>query len=365
MRMSPERFEHLLSMVAPVIKKEGCRSRAPIPPAERLCICLRYLATGESQQSLSFSFRVGRATVSNIVKEVCAGIWESLRETFLKAPEEIQDWLRISREFENEWNFPHCLGAVDGKHVCMECPKGAGSAYFNYKKFHSLVLMAACDAKYCFTLLDIGGYGRDNDAAIFTESIFGKMFEESPTDLHIPSPQLTGAEMLPYVLIGDEIFALKPWFMKPFPGRDLNENKCIFNYRLSRARRTIENAFGILSAKWRIYRKPIRADVGTVEKIVKATVCLRNYLRLTENATYVPSGFVDCEKSDGEIVPGDWRGIIQNDEGGLVNARQLGGNRYGFEASTTRDSFMRYFISEEGKLDWQYQHVRSCGTVHK
>ena len=110
MRMSPERFEHLLSMVAPFIKKEGCRSRAPIPPAERLCICLRYLATGELQQSQSFSFRVGRATVSHIVKEVCVGIWESLRETFLKAPEEIQDWLRISREFENEWNFPIVLG---------------------------------------------------------------------------------------------------------------------------------------------------------------------------------------------------------------------------------------------------------------
>ena len=75
------------------------------------------------------------------------------------------------------------------------------------------------------------------------------MFEESPTDFKIPSPQLTGNEMLPYVLIGDGIFPLKPWFMKPFPGRNLNDNRRIFNYRFPKARRCIENTFGILSAE--------------------------------------------------------------------------------------------------------------------
>ena len=138
------------------------------------CICLRYMETGDSQQSLSSSFKVGRATVFNILKEVCDAIWGSLREKFLQEPEELQDWLQISHEFENEWNFPHCFGAVDGKHVCMECTKGSGSAYFNYKKFHSLLLIAVYDARYCFTLIDVGVYGRDNDAAKFTESVLGK-----------------------------------------------------------------------------------------------------------------------------------------------------------------------------------------------
>ena len=73
-------------------------------------------------------------------------------------------------------NFPGCLGALDGMHVCIECPGGGGSAYYNYKEFHSIVLMALCDARYCFTLVDIGAYGRDNDAIIFNNSIFGKHF---------------------------------------------------------------------------------------------------------------------------------------------------------------------------------------------
>ena len=93
---------------------------------------------------------------------------------------------------KKKWNFPYCLGAADGKHVSMECEKDSGSEYFSYKRFHNWVLMAACDAKHCFTVIDVGGYGHDNDSAIFAESVFGKTFKESPTDFNIPSPQLTG-----------------------------------------------------------------------------------------------------------------------------------------------------------------------------
>ena len=107
-----------------------------------------------------------------------------------------------------------------------------------------------CDAKYCFTLVDVGSYGRENDAAILSESAFGKLFDACPSGLKIPSPRLVGNFRLPYVLIGDEIFPLKPWLIKPYPGRSLDEQRRVYNYRLSRARSTIENSFGILSGSW-------------------------------------------------------------------------------------------------------------------
>ena len=204
--MSPERFEHLLSMISPFITKEHCRSRMPISATERLCLCLRYLATGETQQSLSFSFRIGRATV----RETCHAIWEGLQGEYLKVPQTAEEWQKIGSDFETEWNFPNCLGALDGKHICMECPRNGGSAYYNYKNFHTIVLLAVCDAKYCFTLVDVGSYGRENDAAILSESAFGKLFDGGPSGLSIPSPRLVGNSRLPYVLIGDEIFPSKP-----------------------------------------------------------------------------------------------------------------------------------------------------------
>ena len=132
----------------------------------------------------------------------------------------------------------------------MECPKNAGSAFYNYKGYHSLVLLAVCDTKYCFALVDIGAYGGDNDANILANFKFGEAFDRYPTSLNLPKPDLVGDVMLPYVLTGDSIFPLKQWLMKPFPGKNLSEEQRVFNYRLSRARRTIENVFGILAAKW-------------------------------------------------------------------------------------------------------------------
>ena len=358
--MSPERFEHLLSIVAPYITKKACRSRIPIPANERLCVCLKYLATGDSQQEQSFNFRMGKSTVCNIIRETCDGLWDALQPTYMKAPETVQDWIKVANEFEEQWNFPNCIGAVDGKHVRMECPREAGSAFFNYKNFHSIVLMAVCDAKYCFTLVDVGGYGRDNDASILNESLFGQMFENG--EMSTPLPRKVGDYTLPYALVGDDIFGLKPWLMKPYPGKYLDETKRIYNYRLSRARRTIENSFGIMAARWRIYQRPIRASVQTVEKIVKATLCLHNYLRLTENACYLPSGFVDSENGEGDLVEGDWRAIAQHDDG-MANLGRIGGNRYTFEAARYRDDFKQYFNSDLGAVPWQYQHVRNCGKV--
>ena len=158
----------------------------------------------------------------------------------------------------------------------MECLRNVGSAFNNYKNFYSMVLMAVCGASYCFTMIDIGSFESDNDASILNESEFGQAFEKYQSELNIPSTKLVENLMLPYVLLGDNIFGLKTWLMNPYYGKRLLDDKRIYNYRHSRARRTIENSFGILSAKWRIFRRPRSATVDTVEKIIRAAVCLHN-----------------------------------------------------------------------------------------
>ena len=221
--------------------------------------------------------------------------------------------------------------------------------------------MAVCDAQYRFLFVDIGSYGRDNDAAIFSQSELSIGFENG--NFNIPEPTTVNGFMLPYVLVGDDIFPLQNWLMKPFPGKSLTEAQSVYNYRLSRCRCTIENAFGILTARWRIFRRPIRANVDTVDHNVQATVCLHNYLHLTDNAHYVPQGFIDSEDSSGNLISGEWRSIVGHEDSGLQQLRRMGSNNYSFTAKSVRENFMAYFNSEEESLPWQLSHVRRCGRT--
>ena len=306
--MSPDRFNHLLSLVEPLIRKSDTRFRKSISASERLALTLRFLATGDSQQTLSYSFRIGKATVSKIVSETCEAIYSALKEKYLSYPKCEDDWLHISEQFEEMWNMPHTIGCIDDKHIRIECPKLSGTLYYNYKGFFSMVLLAICDANYCFTLFDLGQYGSNNDSGVLANSQMGQMFEDDL--LHVPPDTKLQKDDLhdcPYFLLEDEIFPLKKWLMRPFPGKTADEKERIYNYGHSRARRVIENCFGILSARFLILQKPTRASVESAEKYVLACLALYNYVRLTDNAHYTPAGFTDSEGKHGNFVPGEWR----------------------------------------------------------
>lgn len=100
--------------------------------------------------------------------------------------------------------------------------------------------------------------------------------------MFIPGPKkLPNSDLVhPYTLVADEAFPLKRYILRPYPGKHLDDFKRIFNYRLSRARRVIENTFGILVNRWRLLRQRINADVNNIDLFVKAIVCLHNYANM-------------------------------------------------------------------------------------
>ena len=213
-----------------------------------------------------------------IIKNTCDAIWEELAPTELKPPT-AEDWQRIEARFAQRWNFPNCVGALDGKHIVIQAPNNSGTMFYN-----SSVLMALVDADYKFTHVDIGDYGSNSDGGIVKNSKFGQAFMNN--ELGIPGPKtldnLPEGGVLPHCIVADKAFPLRCDLMRPYPminsKQTLPEDQKIFNYRLSRARRIVENAFGILAQRWRIFNRRINLLPKNVDRVVKACVILHNYL---------------------------------------------------------------------------------------
>lgn len=217
-RMSAATFHDLLRRVAPMIN-HAASHRAPLSDAERLAVTLRYLAAGISQQALAASYKLGTATVSKIIREVCQALWTALREE-VKFPQGDQ-WEAIREGFWTQWDYPNCVGAIDGKHIRVKAPANSGSSFFNYKGFFSFVLMAACDANYRFTFVDIGAFGKESDTGVFSRTHFGEQLIQGrlPLPPHTPLP---GTDVLtPPVFVADEAFPQKINLMRPYPGKEV------------------------------------------------------------------------------------------------------------------------------------------------
>ncbi|KAH7936729.1 hypothetical protein HPB49_003414 [Dermacentor silvarum] len=127
-RMTPETFEKLHSLLETRISKQWVL-REPVPSRCRLAITLRYLASGMQIQDVAMAFKVGISTTSNIVKEVCALLWDVLR--------------------------PKCM-----------------------KGTYSIVLMAVVDSQLRFVCIDVGAYGSQSDGGVFKASKIGKLLSQ-------------------------------------------------------------------------------------------------------------------------------------------------------------------------------------------
>lgn len=70
--------------------------------------------------SMSYQYLIGLTTVSNIIEETCEALWSCLFRNVLPYPITRENWLNISKQFEEDWNFNHCIGAIDGKHIVIQ-----------------------------------------------------------------------------------------------------------------------------------------------------------------------------------------------------------------------------------------------------
>ncbi|XP_040355987.1 uncharacterized protein LOC121046159 isoform X1 [Ixodes scapularis] len=216
---------------------------------------------------------------------------------------------------------------------------------------YSIVLMAVVDSDLKFVAVDVGAYGRQSDGGTLSASRFGKCLENGLLGLPPPKRLPNSTVIAPYVFLGDEAFHLRPDFLRPCPGKHQDDDKRIFNYRLSRARRCAENAFGVLASRFRIFRRTINLLAEHADYVVMATCALHNYLR--DDSVYIPPSYVDKEDAYGNITNGNWRSTFKDDETVMTDLEPPVGHNYSGSAREARDLFCSYFMSRQGAVPWQ------------
>lgn len=247
-------------------------------------------------------------------------------------------------DYYSLWNFPNCCGAMDGKLVIIRCPGNSGSDYFDYKKNFSIHLFAVVDAKYNFIYIDVGTNGRANDASVFNKSTFNEAL--SSNLLNFPKEG---------VIVADDAFPLRTDILKPYNTRgEFGDKEKIFNYRLSRARRVVENTFGILVSKFRIFERPIPLSVQKVEILVKTTCALHNWLKKSSMDCATQRSLQAEDWNTGSIIPGEWQEVPSLALGDLppTNVRNPSD-----KARRLRDAYAEKFVTS-CTVPWQWNMIR-------
>jgi hypothetical protein len=362
-RFPIDQYDELLQRLTPRLEKRETKMRKPLEPELKLACTLRHLATGDSYASLSYNFYIAPNTVCNVVREVCQAIIDEYGEEMLDCPSTPEEWKKIADQFWRKWNFPHCCGALDGKHVKIKKPQNGGSLYFNYKKFHSIVLMAVVDADYKFLYIDVGQPGSNSDGGVWNNTDLAEALEEEragfPEAKKLPGEEDEDEEgrEIPYAFVADDAFALRPWIMKPYPYTSMPIELRRFNYRLSRARRVVENAFGIMAMRFRFLLRTIEQAPKTVEIMLHAACILHNMLRNGRIADQGHDGEGDRINQNGEIIEGGWRARWKREGHQSNRLKKMPGNTSHKEAKKQREYLTDYFSSDKGSVAWQDKSV--------
>ncbi len=112
--------------------------------------------------SLAYCYCLGVQTVSDCIKETCIAIEKQMLPVYLPKPT-VGMWKDMALSFENRWQFPNCIGALDGKHICITAPTKSVSLFYNCKGSFSINLLALVDANYKFTTIKVGDFGKNSD----------------------------------------------------------------------------------------------------------------------------------------------------------------------------------------------------------
>ena len=273
-RVSRDTFDFICGVVGPELSRRDTRLRRAIPLQKRVAVSLWRLATGNSYRTCGLNFGLPKSTASQIKREFCSILTRKVDE-FIKFPYTEAEARAAIDAFDDLGRFPQVIGAVDGTHIPIKAPKDNPNSYYNRKRFHSVVLQGISDSQCRFIDVSTGYPGRMHDARVFRISRIGKDAENG----RLPRAPLMmiGQVSVPPLLLGDPAYRVMPYCMKPYPeGQGCTNEKRNFNRHLSSKRVVIEQAFGLLKARWRCLYEEMEDYITNVSESIMACCILHN-----------------------------------------------------------------------------------------
>ncbi|CAJ0603150.1 unnamed protein product [Cylicocyclus nassatus] len=247
--------------------------------AFRLFEHIRFVGHGYAYGALAEELNIGRQTVSDIVSEVTDAINTVLFADAFPTPtrQALED---CAMKTQQRYDYPRCgfHGRRTHNRSYFKKPKNAGSTYWNYKGFHSIILLAVCDCDYRFTAIDVGAPGRAGDEGVFRNSDI-KTFYEVRDNIFPETEELNDVGPVQYHILVDGGFAQSHRYFRPFPEpMATTASKRRFNEKLSGARRMIESSFGILCKRFAILQRDLQVEPEKAQKLVTSLLVLHNLL---------------------------------------------------------------------------------------
>ncbi|GBG82028.1 hypothetical protein CBR_g34208 [Chara braunii] len=276
LRLSMALFRQIVAACASYVEKKVTHYRMPLPVEQVIAFALYRWASGETYESGTSAFGIGRATGLQVVRDVTS--------TLLQAYPNAIKWpvgrrrAQILSAFRDK-GFLNCFGAIDCTHIFIDKPADAPSAnYYDRKHKFSVQAQVVVDLDLRIMDVHIGYMGSVHDVRVLHNSQLwrraqaGELFDAPPVSL----PH--GVVMRGYRLGDNGYLVVCPWIVQPYGGIDQSPDEERFDTRKKVARGCVERAFGRLKCTWHLFLRTHKTNLDTLSQQFMAVCTLHNIL---------------------------------------------------------------------------------------
>ncbi|XP_069756823.1 uncharacterized protein [Narcine bancroftii] len=264
--MSRGTFHFVLELIEPHLKAHRPVLQRQLESGLRLAVALWWYATPCEYRSISTIFGIGVSTVCMVVQEVTAALRKFLGKRCITLP----SGTRLQETIDGfaQRGYPMCPGAIDGSHIPMITPSVDAAAYYNRNGWHSVVLQAVVDHRFCFSNVFVGLPGSMHDARVLVNSLLYRKAEDQGRylflhDVSVHPSKLCVSNVMHACCVNVQ-----------------NQRK--FNKALNSARIVVEHAFGRLKGQWRCLSKYLDISTTLVPDVVFACCVLHNICEINK-----------------------------------------------------------------------------------